>query len=167
LSLNSLASATLGASKSSDGLQALQWYKEGKIELIKEYCLKDVQITKDLYEFGKKNGHLLFTSKFDAEHRAVAVDWARQSDEDIRGALDAAMKNRQCLEIEYVSREAGIGEPFKKTRKIDVYAIRANEISAFCHLRNDIRMFRIGRILRAKPVEEFFAPPAFLQPSLF
>ncbi len=167
LSLNSLASATLGVSKSSDGLQALQWYKEGKIDLIKEYCLKDVQITKELYEFGKKNGHLLFTSKFDAQHRAVAVDWARPADEDIQKILETAMKNHQRLEIDYISREAGFGEGFKKTRKIDVYGISAGEISAYCHLRNDIRMFRIGRIVRVRPVEEFYAPPASLQASLF
>ncbi len=167
LSLNSLASATLGVGKSSDGLQALQWYKEGKIDLIKEYCLKDVQITKDLYEFGKKNGHLLFTSKFDTQKRAVAVDWTRLSNEDVQKILETAMKNHQRLEIDYVSREAGFGENFKKTRKIDVYAVRADEVSAYCHLRNNVRIFRIGGILKVRPVEEFYAPPQSLQASLF
>ena len=63
LYLDSLADATLGVRKSGDGLQALRWYKEGKMDEIKKYCLKDVEITKNLYEFGAKNGHVLFYSR--------------------------------------------------------------------------------------------------------
>ena len=54
MSLNSLAKATLGREKSGHGLEALEWYKQGKIDDIKKYCLDDVRITRDLYEFGKK-----------------------------------------------------------------------------------------------------------------
>jgi DEAD/DEAH box helicase domain-containing protein len=49
LSLNALAAETLGAAKSADGLQALQWYREGRIDLIQKYCRKDVEITRDLF----------------------------------------------------------------------------------------------------------------------
>jgi DEAD/DEAH box helicase domain-containing protein len=50
LSLNNIAQATLGLKKSADGLQAYQWWKEGKIQEIRDYCLQDVKVTKDLYE---------------------------------------------------------------------------------------------------------------------
>jgi len=63
LSLDHLGQKTLGAQKSADGLQALAWWKQGKIKKIIEYCQKDVQLTKDLYEYGKKNGYLLFQNK--------------------------------------------------------------------------------------------------------
>lgn len=53
--LNDLVKATLQMEKSADGLQAMEWFKEGKLDLIKEYCEQDVKVTKDLYEFGKKN----------------------------------------------------------------------------------------------------------------
>ena len=54
LKLNDLAKATLKEEKTADGLQAVKWWEEGKIEEIKKYCLQDVKVTKDLYEFGKK-----------------------------------------------------------------------------------------------------------------
>ena len=53
--LDSVAKSTLGISKSADGLQSLQWFKEGKMDLIKEYCQQDVKVTKDVFEFGVKN----------------------------------------------------------------------------------------------------------------
>ncbi|MDP3934842.1 MAG: ribonuclease H-like domain-containing protein [Candidatus Giovannonibacteria bacterium] len=77
LRLDSLADATLGVRKSGDGLQALRWYKEGKMDEIKKYCLKDVEITKNLYEFGKKNGHVLFYSRDTGGKVAVPVAWEK------------------------------------------------------------------------------------------
>ena len=49
-SLDSLASATLGETKSADGLQSVKWFREGKIDQVIEYCKKDVDVTKRLYE---------------------------------------------------------------------------------------------------------------------
>lgn len=63
LSLNHLANKTLKVEKSADGLQSLQWFKEGKIDLIIEYCIKDVEITRDLFLFGIKNEYLLYERK--------------------------------------------------------------------------------------------------------
>ncbi len=63
LSLDGLASATLGAKKGADGLQALKWWKEGRIREITEYCRRDVELTRDLYLFAREHGHLLFTNK--------------------------------------------------------------------------------------------------------
>ena len=63
LSLDTLAKATLGEQKSADGLAALAWWKEGRIDEIITYCKKDVAVTRDLYRFGRDNGYLLFTNK--------------------------------------------------------------------------------------------------------
>jgi len=63
LSLDRLAEQTLGTNKSADGLQALRWYKEGKIRQICEYCRMDVAITRDLLFYGLDNGYLLFKNK--------------------------------------------------------------------------------------------------------
>ena len=51
-------------------------FKEGKMDEIKKYCLKDVEITKNLYEFGKKNGHVLFYSRDAGGKMAVPVNWS-------------------------------------------------------------------------------------------
>lgn len=74
VSLDNLASATLNAPKSADGLQALQWWKEGKLDLITQYCQKDVEITRALYLYGKHNRYLLFTNKAGQAVR-VPVGW--------------------------------------------------------------------------------------------
>ncbi len=58
--LNDLAQATLQIEKSADGLQAIEWYKEGKIDLIKEYCEQDVKVTKELYDYGRQNKMLYY-----------------------------------------------------------------------------------------------------------
>ncbi len=63
LSLDAVGSATLGAKKSADGLQSLQWWKEGKIDLIAKYCRHDVEITRDLFYSILENGYLLFEKK--------------------------------------------------------------------------------------------------------
>lgn len=57
--LDSLARATLGEMKSGDGLMAIQLFKEGRIEDLRQYCLDDVRLTRDIYEFGKQEGRIL------------------------------------------------------------------------------------------------------------
>ena len=63
LSLNHLAEHTLNAKKSADGLISLQWYKEGKIDKIINYCKQDVQITRDLYLHVEEHGYIKFKSR--------------------------------------------------------------------------------------------------------
>ena len=63
LSLDRLAEHTLGVQKSADGLQALKWYKEGKIREIIAYCRQDVKMTRDLFLHGLENGYFLFKNK--------------------------------------------------------------------------------------------------------
>ena len=62
VSLDSVARATLGRRKSGEGLKAVKWFRNGEIAKVIEYCKQDVELTKDLYEFAKKNGHLWFNS---------------------------------------------------------------------------------------------------------
>lgn len=74
LGLNHFAQHTLKAQKSADGLISLQWYKEGKIDKIIEYCKKDVEVTRDLFLFGEKNGYVLYEGR-DKTIQKLAVDW--------------------------------------------------------------------------------------------
>jgi len=55
LRLDSVAEATLGINKSGHGLEAVQWWKEGKEDLVRKYCLDDVRITKEVYDYARKN----------------------------------------------------------------------------------------------------------------
>ena len=74
LSLDHLAKETLGTPKSADGLQALRWWKQGKIREIVDYCTKDVEITRDLYLFGREHRYLVFKNKATQTVR-VPVTW--------------------------------------------------------------------------------------------
>jgi DEAD/DEAH box helicase domain-containing protein len=74
LSLDHLASVTLGRKKTADGLQALEWWKQGRTQEIIDYCRADVKITRDLYRYGQKNGYLLFKNKAKNTVR-LPVDW--------------------------------------------------------------------------------------------
>ncbi len=60
LKLDKIAMGTFGINKSGDGFDAVKWWNEGKVEEIKKYCLDDVKITKDVYEFAMKNKKLIF-----------------------------------------------------------------------------------------------------------
>ncbi|MBQ9452378.1 MAG: DEAD/DEAH box helicase [Desulfovibrio sp.] len=74
LSLNNLGQATLCEPKSSDGIQALQWWQEGRLDSIATYCRKDVDITRRLYLYGLEHGFLLFTNKSGSRVR-VPIDF--------------------------------------------------------------------------------------------
>jgi DEAD/DEAH box helicase domain-containing protein len=76
LSLNHLANVTLGSEKSADGLQALRWWKNGKISELIAYCREDVRLTLDLYRYGYEQKYLLFRNKAGRTVR-VPVDFNR------------------------------------------------------------------------------------------
>lgn len=72
--LDDVAKATLQISKSADGLQAMKWFEEGEIEKIKEYCEQDVRVTKEIYEFGRKN-RMLYYPSITGELMPIAVNF--------------------------------------------------------------------------------------------
>ncbi|ANM29307.1 hypothetical protein ABI59_06435 [Acidobacteria bacterium Mor1] len=74
LSLNHLGEANFGIRKAGDGLQSLQWWKQGRIDLIESYCRGDVEITTRLYKLGRDQGYLLYRDKEERLLR-VPVSW--------------------------------------------------------------------------------------------
>ncbi len=74
LGLNHLASATLGESKSADGLQSLEWVREGRMDLVEAYCRHDVELLRDLYLFGRRMGYVLYRDR-EGNRLRVPVDW--------------------------------------------------------------------------------------------
>ncbi len=65
LKLDRIVQATLDAKKTGDGIQAVKWFREGEIERVKEYCLNDTKITRDIFMHGCTKGYLLY---FDDQH---------------------------------------------------------------------------------------------------
>ena len=74
VSLDNLASASLNAAKSADGLKAVEWFRAGELDKIAEYCKMDVEITRRVFEFGRDNGYVQYRSKLGSKLK-VNVKW--------------------------------------------------------------------------------------------
>ena len=74
LKLDTIAKATIGSTKTADGLDAIRWWREGEILKIAEYCCYDVKVTKLVHEFGRENGQIFYTDKF-GQRRSCRVNW--------------------------------------------------------------------------------------------
>ncbi|KKU51934.1 MAG: hypothetical protein A3F26_02625 [Candidatus Ryanbacteria bacterium RIFCSPHIGHO2_12_FULL_47_12b] len=87
VSLDNLCQATLGARKSGNGLEALWWWRQGMKDKVREYCLSDVRLTRDLYEHGKNKGFILADTR-DRGRVRIPVTWGAVLPEkkEIQGA---------------------------------------------------------------------------------
>lgn len=75
LGLDAIATATFGVGKTGDGLDAIRWWREGKVLEIAEYCCFDVKVTKMVHEHGRDQKHLLYNDRFQ-QRRRIEIDWS-------------------------------------------------------------------------------------------
>ena len=78
--LQSLAEATLGRGKTGEGLKASEWWKEGKKDEVAKYCIEDVRLTRDLYDYALAHGVLKYKDLLDI--RDIKLDtslWNRET----------------------------------------------------------------------------------------
>ena len=64
IKLDIVAQETLGQGKIGDGLDAIKYYRNNQLEKLKEYCLQDVKVTRDVYDYGLKNGKVKLRNKW-------------------------------------------------------------------------------------------------------
>ena len=166
ISLDNLCTETLGAKKSADGLQAIRWYKEGKIEEIKKYCLKDVELTKALYEYGSKNGRVMFFSRNSQSRIALPVRWGEALPINVRAILREGFDKRKSVEIEYQPKNVFEETTVSGKRLVDVHTINADTFEGFCHLRQAKRVFRFDRVVSAKISDRDYKMTQDVQGSL-
>jgi len=83
LPLSALSTVTLGLAKTADGLQSLEWFRQGRLDLVTEYCKKDVEITRNLFLFGAQNGYLLYNRRQIGDVR-VPVNWSWERIRNLR-----------------------------------------------------------------------------------
>lgn len=79
--LDACCAATLQARKSGHGLQAITWYRQGRLDLLEHYCQEDVRLTRDLFDYGRVHGSIRFErrdSRGFPEVRSVDVSWQAQ-----------------------------------------------------------------------------------------
>lgn len=86
LSLESLAQGTFGVGKTAEGLDAIRWWREGKILDIAEYCCFDVKVTKMVHEHGVQSGELFYMDRF-ARKQRIEVPWKKNGAPVEAGAI--------------------------------------------------------------------------------
>ena len=80
MSLDQVAEGTLGKKKIGHGLQAITWWKQGDIDSLRKYCLEDVKITKEVYDYARKNNKLFF--KEGGVANEIKLDTSRWEEKD-------------------------------------------------------------------------------------
>ncbi len=83
--LDDVAKATIGAKKNADGLQAVRWWREGKVKEIIKYCEQDVKVTKDIFDYARTHGHVKI--KDGARKREIPLDTTHWESLDDEAAL--------------------------------------------------------------------------------
>lgn len=75
ISLDSIAKETLGMGKTGDGLDAIRYYRTGQFRELAQYCLHDVAITRDVYDYGRTNSSIKYVNKWNRKIE-VPVDFS-------------------------------------------------------------------------------------------
>ncbi|MBI3323925.1 MAG: ribonuclease H-like domain-containing protein [Candidatus Omnitrophica bacterium] len=167
VSLDSIAQATLGRGKSGTGLEALKWFKEGRFDELTRYCLDDVKLTREVYEYGKRHGQLFAVSRYGSEKLVIPVFWPERKRDlaSIVRLLKEACDKRLQVEIEYLSEHTGKGEPATLTRRVNLYHVQESSFEGFCAPHQDVRQFRTERVLDVKPTWQRYTIPADYIPA--
>jgi len=87
--LDSIAEATLGINKSGNGLDAIKWWNSGEIDKIKKYCLDDVRITKEIYDYALKNGVLKYKDRMTGEVFDIKLDTSKWEEKKDSGMVQS------------------------------------------------------------------------------
>ncbi|MBL7022198.1 ribonuclease H-like domain-containing protein [Patescibacteria group bacterium] len=138
LKLDSIATTTLGEGKSGSGLDAIWYYRNKEWEKLIKYCLDDVKVTKEIYEYGMRHGHMWFTDR--GQKTAIPVRWAQ--DKKILDILEEAQKFGYKVTIDYLGR----GDERRIMKEIDVREIIGDKLKAFDHHSGLNKDFAIDRI---------------------
>lgn len=77
LKLQTLVEATLGAGKIGSGMDSLRWWKQGEVEKVRKYCIEDVRLTKNLYDYARTHGSVKYRDGKDIKEVALpnAKNW--------------------------------------------------------------------------------------------
>jgi len=86
LPLDNVAKATLGGKgKTADPLQVFEWYRKGQLDKIKNYCIGDVDITKEVFMYGRTHGEIFFTNRND-KRMSTPITWTiRKGENNVKG----------------------------------------------------------------------------------
>lgn len=158
LKLDSVAGTTLYEHKSGDGLDAIRWYRAGDFDSIARYCIDDVKVTRNLYEFGKRHGKIYYMAG--GSKVAIPVNWSDQP--TIESMIADAFKTHEQLTVEYFSVDDEGKKENKKTLLEVLDYDGTDKFEAFCHAENVKRAFHVSDIWDVQTTGKNFAHQAKL-----
>ena len=86
--LEQLAEGTLGKHKTGWGRDATNWWRLGDVEKVRAYCIDDVRLTRELYDYAIANDKLIFKEggKLN-EIKLNTSDWEKPNDNKLTFSL--------------------------------------------------------------------------------
>lgn len=141
MKLESVAQATLGEGKSGSGLDAIRYYREGNMKALAKYCLDDVRITKDVYEYGVKHGYILYTSSGDSFR--MPTTWSTEP--TIFQRLAAAFQKHQQVTVHVLQ----LTETSRKVHvtTVDILDLDDKSVTVYSYTDNNRQTYLVDRIL--------------------
>lgn len=88
IGLDAVAHETLGIGKTGDGLDAIKYYQNQQWEKLEKYCIQDVAVTRDVYDYGLQKGHVKFKNKWNRLIEAqIDFSYTPQKDAGLQQSL--------------------------------------------------------------------------------
>src|ERR1035437_6191920 len=88
IKLDTIAEGTLGRNKTGHGLEAIVWWKNGEHQKVIDYCIEDVRITKDVYEYALKNKSLKYMDGKEVKEISIHTSgWENKKDSSMTFTL--------------------------------------------------------------------------------
>jgi hypothetical protein len=159
LKLDSIAQTTLFTQKSGDGLDAVRWYRQGNMEALAKYCLDDVAITKDVYEYGLRHGRVYYMTG--GQKTPVNVSWCDEI--VVQHMIEEAFKKHHRVKVTYIDIEnPGTPQQYieRKTYHIDVLGLQGDLIDAFVEELQEKRQLHLSQIWECEVTDEVSAHQA-------
>ncbi len=145
LKLESVAQETLGYGKSGDGLDAIRYYRAGDWNSLIKYCLDDVKVTKEVYDYGLAHGNIWYSTG--GKKEKIPISW--QKGESVSDTVKNALLKGRQLNIDYIGDD---GKVIQDT--IDIQKVDGDKITAFSHAMVGPKQFELPRIKVAQDVGE-------------
>ncbi len=148
LKLDNIASTTLNEGKSGSGLDAIRYYRLGQWDKLESYCIDDVKVTRDVYEYGKTHGYIWYMES--GQPTKIPITWAEGMLVD--EVLEQAIKEHRQVAVEYI-QTLGTGAQAVTSRyetTLDIRTMDEAKLSAFSHSDQKEKVFERSRIFRAK-----------------
>lgn len=157
LKLDTIAHATLKEGKSGHGLDAITYYQQGDFKSLAKYCLDDVRLTKDLYEYGCRHGSLLYSNY--GEYRRIPISFGEPP--FIAAMIAQAFREHRRIEVELI-RSLDSGQVRREVKEIELHDVSEDRITAFVLPDHHEESFDLRNIFRVKETGATYAHQASL-----